>query len=392
MSAFGEHNEPGHEPVTPLNEMVVCALDAWDDVWIRNQPLVDALLRSHPALRVLYVEPPTDPLFSLAKRRRPAVPRLRTLRTDGRLYAVRPLKLLPRKLGSISDRLLRGQVRLVARALRLTRPVLCVNDVTYAPLMRSSGWPSVYDVSDDWLLAPFPPREIERLRKLDALALRDAQEVVVCSPSLAASRGKDREVTLVPNAVNVANFRRPQPRPGDMPPRPTAVYVGTLHEARLDVELVANLARSLTFLSVVLVGPDALPELARRELSALPNVHVLGPRPHATVPAYLQNADVLFVPHLVNPFTESLDPVKAYECLAVDTPTVATPVAGFRELAGEIVVAPRETFVEAVRATLAGPAAITSSARVPTWDDRAAVFGTALIRARTESWGMPRDR
>ena len=40
----------------------------------------------------------------------------------------------------------------------------------------------------------------------------------------------------------------------------------------------------------------------------------------------------MIVPHLVNPFTESLDPIKAYECLAAGRPTVATPVAGFRDL------------------------------------------------------------
>ena len=50
------------------------------------------------------------------------------------------------------------------------------------------------------------------------------------------------------------------------------------------------------------------------------------------MPGYLQHADVVIVPHVVSPFTESLDPIKAYECLAVGRPTVATPVPGFREL------------------------------------------------------------
>ena len=62
------------------------------------------------------------------------------------------------------------------------------------------------------------------------------------------------------------------------------------------------------------------------------------------------------VPHLVNPFTESLDPIKAYECLAVDTPTVATPVAGFRELDQAFTVADRGAFVDAVRRVLADAA------------------------------------
>jgi teichuronic acid biosynthesis glycosyltransferase TuaH len=355
----------------PVTELVVCALDAWDDVWIRNQPLADGLLRRLPALRVLFVEPPTDPIFNLVHLRLPVRPNLRALRGDGRLHALRPLKLLPRRLGSLSDRLLLDQVIYTTRRLGFTRPTLCLNDVTYAPLIRRTRWPAVYDVSDDWLLAPFPPREIARLRRLDELALADANEVVVCSPALAASRGAGRAVTLVPNAVNVERFRRLQPRPRDLPPAPTAVYVGTLHEARLDVGLVIDLARSLTALSVVLVGPDALPTAVRRRLGAEPNVHLLGARPHAEVPGYLQHADVVFVPHLISPFTESLDPVKAYECLAVDTPTVATPVAGFRELAGVLTVAPRALFVDAVHAALSAGVASPRGSSIPTWDDRA---------------------
>ncbi len=71
----------------------------------------------------------------------------------------------------------------------------------------------------------------------------------------------------------------------------------------------------------------------------MPNVVCWARGPTADVPAYLQHADVVIVPHLVSPFTESLDPIKAHECLAIDTPTVATPVPGFRERTDAFVVA-----------------------------------------------------
>ncbi len=41
--------------------------------------------------------------------------------------------------------------------------------------------------------------------------------------------------------------------------------------------------------------------------------------------------DVCLTPHLVTPFTESLNPIKLWEYLAAGKPIVATPVAGFRE-------------------------------------------------------------
>ena len=177
----------------------------------------------------------------------------------------------------------------------------------------------------------------------------------MCSPALAESRGTTRPVSLVPNGVDVEHFRRPRPRPSDLPAAPTAVYVGSLHDARLDVELVAELADALPELNVVLVGPDSLGGESQSLLASRPNVYLLGARPYEVVPAYLQHADVVIVPHRVTPFTDSLDPIKAYECLAIDTPTVATPVAGFRIHADVLDVVDREAFPALVRAVLTTP-------------------------------------
>ncbi len=66
----------------------------------------------------------------------------------------------------------------------------------------------------------------------------------------------------------------------------------------------------------------------------------------------MQHADAIFIPHVVSPFTESLDPIKARECVAVGTPTISTPVAGFRDLGPPIRVCPSETFAAGLRATL----------------------------------------
>ena len=73
---------------------------------------------------------------------------------------------------------------------------------------------------------------------------------------------------------------------------------------------------------VVVEGGATRAESVRRGLSAVPD-----------------DADVIIVPHLRTPFTESLDPIKAYECRAVGRPVVATDVAGFRDLGPPVVVA-----------------------------------------------------
>jgi glycosyltransferase involved in cell wall biosynthesis len=368
-------------PEQELRELIVCSLEPWDEIWRRNQFFVDALLRRNAALRVLFVEPPADVLFDIAQRRRPDLPRYRRLADDGRLVAFRPLKALPRRLGQLADALLLWQLRLAVRRVGFDRPVLWVNDVTYAPLIEQTGWRSLYDVTDDWLLAPTTPRELERLRHLDALALALADEVVVCSPALANSRGTARPVTVVPNGLDVDHFRRPRPRPPDLTGAPTAVYVGSLHDARLDVELVAQVADALPQVNVVLVGPDSLGSDSRSLLASRPNVSLLGARPYEEVPAYLQHADVIIVPHRVTPFTESLDPIKAYECLAMDTPTVATPVAGFRIHADVLDVVEGKEFPARVGEVLKTPPPPPANAGSPvSWQDRVAAFESVLDR------------
>src|SRR4051812_14535114 len=104
------------------SDILFCSLERWDDVWRRNQFLADSLLRRYRGLRVPFVEPPADPLYDLSNRQRPALPRIRRLGYDGRLIAVSPLKVVPRRVGTIADTLLRWQVRNFARAARFKRP------------------------------------------------------------------------------------------------------------------------------------------------------------------------------------------------------------------------------------------------------------------------------
>ena len=52
-------------------DLVVASLEAWDGVWRRNQHLVSRLLRDDPELRVLFVEPPADPIHDARRRSRP---------------------------------------------------------------------------------------------------------------------------------------------------------------------------------------------------------------------------------------------------------------------------------------------------------------------------------
>ena len=366
-------------------DIVCCSLEPWDEVWRRNQHLATELLRLRPTLRLLFAEAPVDVAWSLRQRRWPAPSALRRIGDSGRLWAMAPRKWLPRRIWSGGDSALFRQVVSASRKLEFDRPVLWINDSTYAPILKSTGWPSVYDVTDDWLLGMAPTREMDRQWRNDSRMLRDATEVVVCSPALRESRGRARQVHLVPNGVDIDHLRAPTSRPPDLPTGRIVMYQGTLSDGRLDVDLCISICEGLDHrATLVFIGPNSLTRESTQLLSSAGAV-ILGGRPYADLPAYLQHADILVVPHQVTPFTESLDPIKAREFLCIGRPVVSTPVAGFRDLDPPIVIAGRESFVSEMSAILdrpslpPGPGALV---RVPTtWSSQASKFLEVLDAA-----------
>ncbi len=395
---FPAEHQDGTTAVTtappPGTSLVVCSLEEWGTVRRRIRILVDGLVDLDPSVRVLYVAPALDVPFELAHGRFRGLTGPRLERVHPRVHVLRPRKWLPRALGPEADRSLGRQVARAAIRLGLVDPLVWVNDANYADYALTTGWPVVYDVTDDWLLAPAAPRQEARLRADDERLLEGSDAVVVCSPDLARSRGRHRAVDLIPNGVDVELFRTPQPRPAELPASPVAVYVGTLHDERIDVALVEELATAHPDLQVALVGPDSLGHESHVRLAGVPNVHRLGPQPYERVPGFLQHADVVLVPHQVNPFTESLDPIKAYECVAAGRPTVATPVAGFRGLGAPVIVRPRDEFVDAVSIVLdaAGGRGVASASGpgdadpapspVASWRERARAMQDVMLRVR----------
>jgi len=340
--------------------LVVCSLEPWGTVQRRMQLMVRELMDLDPTVSVIYVEPAIDVPYALAHgdvsgalRRPPAsMPRLTVVRTR---------KWLPRVLGSFADRSLARQVRRAVRDSGQGPPVLWVNDSAYARLVGSTDWPAVYDVTDDWIAASVSKRARDRFEMDDALLVRSCGAVVVCSPDLARSRGKDRPVELIPNGVDVDLFTTPVPRPADLPDGAVLLYPGTLHEDRLDVDLAVDLARSRPDASLVFVGPNALAPTSTALFDGVGNIVVLGARPYEEVPGY--------------------------ECLAVGRPTVSTPVAGFRDLGEPVRVVDRSKFVGAVGDLLdsAGGARLPSRSRpVATWQERARMFAAVLDSVRSK--------
>ena len=94
-------------------------------------------------LEPLVAGPPIDVTWSLRQGGWPGSSALRTIDEDGRLWVMAPRKWLPRRIWSNGDHSLVRQVLAAAQELRLNRPLLWINDSTYAPLLKMTSWPSV---------------------------------------------------------------------------------------------------------------------------------------------------------------------------------------------------------------------------------------------------------
>lgn len=369
-----------------MTDLVVVSLERWDDVWRRNQHLVSGLIANDPTLRVLFVEPAADPMHDLSERRRPSTGD-RTARIhpeSERLWTYRPTKWLPRRVDrGTDDRLARRIVR-TARHLGMNEPALWINDPSFAGVSSISGWQTMYDMTDDWLSASRSESELNRVARGEQHLLRHAAEVVACSRELIRRKSPDRPptrrpISLIPNAVDVAAYSAAHRRPSDLPAGRTAVYVGTLHPDRFDVELAISSAHLLGELgTLVLVGPNLLGAVATGELRRA-GAQVLGSRSRDEVIAYLQHADVLVVPHVVTLFTESLDPIKLYEYQAVRKRIVSTAVAGFRETHdARIVLADGAHFADAIKEAFTAGRVDFESSPPPDWSERVTAMESVL--------------
>lgn len=367
-------------------DVIVISLEAWDEVWRRNQHFATVALQRDPQLRVLFVEPDHDTMHDLTRRHRPSMgARLAHLSPNESEFADRvwrwsATKLAPRKLDPTYDARWAWHVQRTARRLDFRQPVAWVNDPRGALLARRTGWPTVYDITDDWLAAERTPAEHDRLVAQERYLLDQAATVTVCSPGILATKAGQSPMTLITNGVDVDHWRTPRDRPADLPVD-AALYVGTLHEDRLDIPLVTATAEALAgSATIALLGPNAL---AAQSASVLRDAGVvlLGPRPYSALPGYLQHASTLIAPHVVNAFTESLDPIKLYEYLAVGRPIVSTPIAGFRDRP-EVIVARGPDFAAAVGATLTeGEHSAYVVDDLPTWQSQGERFALALEEA-----------
>jgi glycosyltransferase involved in cell wall biosynthesis len=124
----------------------------------------------------------------------------------------------------------------------------------------------------------------------------------------------------------------------------------------MDLGLIDFLAASRPDWEIVMVGPVV--KIDWNWLPKRPNLHFLGQRQYAELPAYLAGWDVCLLPFALNESTRFISPTKTLEYMAAELPVVSTPITDVAETYGQIVylAGTPEEFVAACEQALAAPA------------------------------------
>jgi glycosyltransferase involved in cell wall biosynthesis len=336
--------------MTIAGRSIVClGFAEWDaELWTNQQHLMSRLAKDN---RVLFVESlglrrPRLAGRDLRRMARRVTKALRGPRSVDGLHVLSPLAVPlhgRRGIEALNSRLVQLQVSRAARKLGIERPLLW----SYVPqaewlvgTLRPAG--IVYHCVDD--IAAQPGVDAASFRAAEARFAARADLVLASAPALAERmRALARNVVDAPNVADTASFARAlEPGPVDAAlealPSPRIVFTGAVVATKLDVALIAELARARPGWSIALVGPvgPGDPRTDVSALAALPNVHLLGARPHGALPAVLRGADAAIIPYAANELTRSIFPMKVYEYLAAGLPVVATPLpalAGVAEIA-----------------------------------------------------------
>jgi glycosyltransferase involved in cell wall biosynthesis len=296
----------------------------WDFVWQRPQQLFSRLAEHHA---VLFVE---DPLHEPV-----AAPELRV--TEPHRNVVRVVPVLPESHPRDVDAQCATIEPMLSRALA-SHPLMAGRfdgalQWFYSPMTaptflgRFGTTGVVYDCMDELANFRFAPPDIgERER----FVIRNARVVFTGGPQMYDAKSQlHANVHCFGCGVDVDHYARARSPETPVPPElaslrgPVFGYFGVIDE-RIDYELLDRLATTFPEGSVAMVGPFAKVDPAT--LPKRDNLHWLGQRQYADLPALVKGFDVCLMPFAMNEATRFINPTKTLEYMAAGKPIVSTAV------------------------------------------------------------------
>jgi glycosyltransferase involved in cell wall biosynthesis len=196
----------------------------------------------------------------------------------------------------------------------------------------------VFDAVDNWLEHGSYSREQERLKDGYEMIRQYATVIFTVSQTMVDFFGKREHVVYIPNGVDVDFFSSGTcAHPALMGLKgPVIGYHGNI-QSRINFTLLEYLITKHTDYQFVLAGfvwKEVSAQIAALEKRS--NVTIIREIPYSQLPNIIACFDVAIIPHVIDRFTQSMNPLKLYEYLAAGKPVIATAVAGVEQF-GDLV-------------------------------------------------------
>ncbi len=333
---------------SPESSVLLCLSHLrWNFVFQRPQHLLTRAARTHT---VLYFE---EPVYEQVPR-----PVLRAAEPSANIRVLTPV--LPE--GTTPAQAINLQRSLVDNALA---SVQCDSLVLwyYTPMAlpftdHVECDVCVYDCMDELSAFRNAPRELVRMERL---LMQRADVVFTGGQSIfEAKRRLHKSIHPFPSSIDVQHFhkaRRPVKDAVDQAsiPHPRVGFAGVIDE-RLDVKLLEQAAARMPDVQFVMIGP-----VVKIDPASLPrpaNIHWLGSKSYAELPAYMANWDMGWMPFALNEATRYISPTKTPEFLAAGLPVVSTAIVDVVRSYGAqglVQIADADDIEEKIREALGNP-------------------------------------
>ena len=295
------------------------------------------------------------------------------------------------RIRDLNRRLLRFQVRRVMRKLGFQRPINFVFNPAAAVVAGELGEEQLlYYCVDEY--TEFSGVSSSSLADLEQQLLRKSDLVIVSAERLYNSKVKiNPRTVLIRHGVDFDHFRKAVEPETVVPeeirdlPRPIIGFFGLIADW-VDLELMAAVAKRFSHGSLVVLGKSTTDTTV---LEQTPNVHLLGRKTYASLPAYCKGFDVALMPFRINELTLNANPLKVREYLAAGLPVVSTAIPEVEVLGLCRIGHDRDSFIREVELALQDPGpsvARSESIRSESWGARVDELRQWLARSGSESF------
>lgn len=234
---------------------------------------------------------------------------------------VRHLNVLNYKIEDFAEQIRRGDIVILEFPHNAFLP--------FVDIAKKKGAKLVYENIDNWETSlgdmMFSRAALKEILKKSDVLVGTARPLVEQLKGYLKEYNIKKNILYVPNAVDdmVFDSRKVYDKPKDLVTgKKTFIYYGSLWGEWFDWDLVYGIAKKYPDYSVILIGEE---KCVQNKVDVAPeNVHFLGVKKQAELPAYLSYSDIALIPFKVDRIGKYVSPLKVFEYIAMGKTVLST--------------------------------------------------------------------